>query len=35
MRLGNRGGSGVDTTVDVHTEDGSLRLQPGIMTSSS
>lgn len=30
--LGNRGGVGV---VGVHAEDGSLRLEPGVMTSSS
>lgn len=33
VRLGNRGG--VVTTACVHTEDGSLRLEAGVMTSSS
>lgn len=35
MRLGNRGGAGVETTLGVHTQDRSLRLQPEIMTPST
>lgn len=35
VRLGNRGGVGVVSTAGVHTEDGSLRLEPGVITSSS
>lgn len=36
VRLGNRGGGGVGvvTIACVHTEDTSLRLEPGVMTSS-
>lgn len=35
LRLGNRGGVVVVSTAGVHIEDGSLRLEPGVMTSSS
>lgn len=35
MKLGNGGGVGVGTTAGSHTEDKSLRLEPGVMTTSS
>lgn len=35
MKLGNGGGVGVGTTAGSHTEDKSLRLGPGVMTTSS
>lgn len=35
VKLGNGGGVGVGTTAGSHTEDKSLRLEPGVMTTSS
>lgn len=35
VKLGNGGGVGVSTAAGFHTEDKSLRLEPGVMTTSS
>lgn len=35
VKLGNRGGVGVSTAAGFHAEDKSLRLEPGVMTTSS